>query len=216
MASDLDALMEDASRALVEMRYLDAEAMCVRALGMARERGDWSYYGRILMPLQECRRQRRMIALDASVQLGTTDGYAVPERGCLVLTRPCNFEDANALWRQAIEQQLYLKVLVCDSDAGDPLWTLTTYRGPALRCTVEAPRDLPHDVPLDPEEHPRAAEWFTEAFEALGDDALAAVFEPPGSIERVNKLEQMVTAVGDHELLHQALGAAARAMRDAP
>ena len=141
-------------------------------------------------------------------------GFAPLDRGCIVLTRPHNHEDANELALRAIEEELYIEVLLCDSEASDPLWTLTTYRGPEVTCTVEAPGDIPLDRAVDPAEHPRAGEWFIDAFETLGDEALASVFEPPGTEARVDKLEQMVTAVGDHELLHQALGAAARAMRD--
>lgn len=213
---EIDTLMEAASGRLVAMEYLAAEALCLRALGMARAAGDWTDYARILMPLQECRRQRRMIACDTSIQLGTTDGYALLERGCLVLTRPQNHEDAKILARRAEAQGLYIEVLLCDSEASDPRWTLTTSTGPNLRCGVEAPRGVPLDRPLDPEAYPHAAQWFVKAAETLGDQALAAVSAPLGTEARVEELERMVAAVGDHELLHQALGDAARALRGTP
>src|SRR5690606_17570305 len=73
MSSTLDDIMERASRSLAAMDYLTCERLCVEALAAARRAQDWSYYARILLPLQEARRQRRLIAADGWVRLGTSD-----------------------------------------------------------------------------------------------------------------------------------------------
>jgi len=82
----LDALMEDASRALAEMDYLTCESLCLKALAAAREDGNWAYYKRILLPLQEVRRQRRMIAADGDVVLGCTGGAMISDHRRILAT----------------------------------------------------------------------------------------------------------------------------------
>ncbi len=57
-----------------------------------------------------------------------------------------------------------------------------------------------------------AGHWFVAASEALGDAALAAVEADLGHRDRVEQLERMVAAVGDHELLHQRLNEAVRSL----
>jgi hypothetical protein len=214
MAETLHELMEEASRALVEMRYLESEAMCLRALLMAKEQQNWTAYARIVLPLQECRRQRRMIAEDHTIQLGTAEGYSMPDKGCLVLTPPCNHEDALELDQQITERGLFVEVLLSLSEPGDAQWELTTYRGLSVSCRVDAPRNLPLNEPVRSSDIPGAGAWFVAAFEALGDEAIATVFEPMGSVERIEKLEKLIVAVGDHEKLHQALIAAAEAVTE--
>ena len=67
MTETIPELMERASVALVDMDYLQCEALCLKALALARAAADWAAYARIVLPLQEARRQRRMIALDGRV-----------------------------------------------------------------------------------------------------------------------------------------------------
>lgn len=55
-------------------------------------------------------------------------------------------------------------------------------------------------------------DWFLDASEALGDAAIATVHQPPGSIDRVIAFERLQTVVSDHELLHQHLHEAVKAM----
>ncbi|MEM6313231.1 MAG: hypothetical protein AAF743_04045 [Planctomycetota bacterium] len=58
---DLQELCESGQRALVQTRYLDAEALLVEAEGIALKHGVWETLGRLYMPLQEARRQRRQL-----------------------------------------------------------------------------------------------------------------------------------------------------------
>ena len=66
MPNDLNTTMEHASAALQSMDYAACEAGCLTALAMAGNARRWSDYARILLPLQESRRQRRMIAVDGT------------------------------------------------------------------------------------------------------------------------------------------------------
>ena len=229
MRETLDQMMEAASRRLVEMDYLACERLCLEALVEARRRGDWIYYARILMPLQESRRQRRMIAADASVQLGTAEdselpraslalpgaGFELPGAGCVLLGPSVDAATAQRLEDDAAAAGLHVELLRCVSPLDGPRWTLATSRPPTVRVEVAAPpAALPRLKPIPTGSNPLAAHWFIAASEALGDAAYATVDAPPGSIDRIEQLERCVAAVGDHEILHQRLGDAARAMRD--
>jgi hypothetical protein len=65
-AGTIDALMDQASEALVGTEYFKAETLCLRALAQARKAADFERLARIALPLQEARRQVRQIATDAA------------------------------------------------------------------------------------------------------------------------------------------------------
>lgn len=238
--------MERASQALAQMDYLTTETLCLKALRIAREAGDWSYYARVLLPLQEARRQRRMIAADGVVRLGTArlEGRATGvqswldamDAGCIVVTHPHGPDEARILEDEARRRRWYIEVLLADNAPEAPAWTLRAFRvGGDVRCTVPAPPTSWQDTWLPPGEQPMAveneeageangaeppilpgqtpADWFIDATEALGDAALRRVTAPEGDPLRIEQIEQMLQVVTDHEILHQRLGDAARALR---
>ncbi|MEM9883656.1 MAG: hypothetical protein AAF800_12140 [Planctomycetota bacterium] len=219
MSETFDHIMEHASRRLAEMDYLGAEVLCEQGLALARAGGDWRGYARALLPLQECRRQRRIAAADAAVQLGTNACLAHPpggpRDGCVAVTAPQTRIDAARLDAEARDSGRYVVVLWCEP--GETTWRVATHTGPWVHEDVEAPppevqrRRLTAD---DGDAHAAAVHWLIAASEALGDAALAAVDEPLGSIDRVTQLEAMLAAVGDHEILHQRLADAARALAE--
>ena len=124
-AARIDALMETASQALVETDYLTCERLCTQALQLAREDRDFDRYARILMPLQECRRQRRQIASDHGVAIFTgeqTDEIGAilktQPTGCVLLTcPPYSQQDAQAIRDAARENEQMVEVLLLDSEA---------------------------------------------------------------------------------------------------
>ena len=232
MPESLDAIMEQASEALARMAYLECEALCQQALSEAREAGRWSYYARILLPLQEARRQRRMIAAEGTIRLGTE---TLPEEprdwieplspGCVAVTRPHGPEHARELDAVAREAQHHLEVLFIDNPPAAEHWTIRSFKGPTVTCSLPAPPAGWVDQPLQPGETPEPAsdgtsqtpaDWFLDASEALGDAALEKVNARsdaiPGSSRRVLLLEEMLAVVTDHEILHQRLSEAARAV----
>ena len=104
-------------------------------------------------------------------------------------------------------------MLWCDNPGDADTWSVKTFVGPEVRAAVPAPPPECVGQKLTPRDpaHAAAAHWFIAASEALGDAAIGSVASPEGSLERVEQLEALVAAVPDHELLHQALGDAARA-----
>lgn len=235
--SQLDALMEAASQALGRMHYLRCEALCLEALSVARLCGEWSYYARILLPLQEARRQRRLIAADGVIRLGTAQLGGDPvlwlrrvNPGCLVLTQPHDNKMARQILAAVSRRHLYVEILLAHNAPSDKKWTLCPINGPKVTCVVDAPPQDWIDQWLGPRADRRAggqeqvvqegqpgstgpgpADWFLDACEGLGNAALDQVKVPLGDPRRVWILERCLQVVTDHEILHQALGEAARA-----
>ncbi len=239
-ATELDSIMERASEALAGMQYLACEEHCLRALALARHHGDWAYYARILLPLQETRRQRRMIAAEGVTRLGTAGLQGPLESwlgrmgaGCIVVTGPHETQEAIALHRAARKRGQCIEVLFADNPATASRWTLLASAGEqSIKLTVAAPQSAWIDQWLAPTDavpvrlpaqsdssdaielgSETPVDWFLDACEALGEVALATVKAPLGERERIEQLERCLEAVPDHEIIHQALGEAARAMR---
>ncbi|MEM6333906.1 MAG: hypothetical protein AAF823_11260, partial [Planctomycetota bacterium] len=90
------ALMERASGALVARDYAGCERLCLEGLGRAEAAGEWATYAAIVLPLQEARRQRRIIATEAGVAfVGEAGGLEVAE-GWWVVVGPLGAEAAGA------------------------------------------------------------------------------------------------------------------------
>ncbi len=202
----LDEIMEQASRALADMDYLKCEALCVQALESARGQKRYRYYARVLLPLQEARRQRRMIAAQGEVLLGGgvngIDWMAWLEQdrpGCLALTHPNSVEDARELTEQTRRDGRFVEVLFADNPQDADRWVLRAYEGPEVSCEIKAPADGQD-----------AAQWFLHATEKLGDAALSSVEDTLTGEARVEALQARLRVFPDHELLHQHLAQAAK------
>ncbi len=217
----LDGIMGRASQALADMDYLGCEVLCLEALAEARGVKRFGYYARVLMPLQEARRQRRMIAAQGDILLGTAEpGFDVgrwltgQRAGCIVLTHPHTAKDAKSLADRAYDEKKFIEILFADNAPDAETWTLRSYDGPEISCEVQAPTpgspDSPgsHDSPASPNEDP--AQWFLHATEQLGDAALRSTDDSLSGGALVLELEVRLRIFPDHELLHQRLAEAAR------
>jgi hypothetical protein len=223
-------LMEQASEALAKLDYLECESLCLRALAKAREEKNWPEYGRILMPLQECRRQRRMIAAEGVVRLGTAGllfdaqaWLAQLPAGCIVVTRPHRLEQAAALLRAARQGRRCVEVMYADNDAAAACWRLRPITGADLICEVAGPPAAwtnqwispptgEESPPPAPRSSASCADWFLDAAERLGDAVLDSVTTTDAR-QRVAQLESCLDAAPDHEILHQRLWDAVKAAR---
>ena len=221
----LDALMEDASLALGRMDYLACVQFCTRALELARRERRWSEYARILLPLQEARRQRRMRAVEGAIRLGTTasltpaDLPPPPASYALVLTHPLTRSDAQRLWAHLASDPREGIILWAESPADAPVWTISTLSGPVASCERPAPPAAWRDQWLSGSASaPLAgtsatpADWVLDAGEALGDAVLATLDPQVSGPELLAALENCLRAAPDHEIIHQRLGSVARAL----
>ena len=220
MPTAINDIMESASLALAQMDYPRCEALCIEAMARARDSNDWPYYQRILMPLQEARRQKRQAALDGDIRLGT-EGVASlldllehPQVGCIVVTHPFTKEDADRLDQAVRMHGRSIEVLFADNAADAPNWKITSFRGPAFVAQLPAPDRAWVNQWASPTQVTASApaHWFMQANEALGNAGIESVLAPSGTDARVDGLERILVATGDHELAHQALADAANAM----
>jgi hypothetical protein len=225
MTRTIDEMMEEASVALVRMDYLTCEALCLDALAEARRAGDWGYYARILLPLQEARRQRRIIAAEGVVALGVNAADAAAraaieslKAGSVVLTRPSSAADARTLSACAREARRHVEVLLADNDSTAETWTIRSFAGPAVACPIAAPprawvgHFLAPGAVKPTADGKSPADWFIDATECLGDAALAEIPVALAPDERLSALEACLEVVSDHEIIHQRLADAARSL----
>jgi hypothetical protein len=119
----IDQIMERASERLLAMDYPECERLCLEALAAARQTEDFERYARILLPLQEARRQRRQMAVDAGIvvlgepKLTPEQILARYPRGCLMLLPPYTQEDERAIRELTRNRSLIVEILVL-SDEG--------------------------------------------------------------------------------------------------
>jgi len=226
----LDQQMETASAALARMDYATCERLARTALAEAAEAERWSLYARILLPLQEARRQRRMAAAEGVVRLGTRELCGPPDSwldrleggGCLAVTE--NPEAAERLERRARTRPEPI-LLLHAAPAGET-WRLHPPLAPACSLFFPAPRHAWRHAWLAPETTGELArtqadgcgpgEWFLAAREALGDLALRHAMASERGRPRQRALAAALEHLPDHELLHQHLAEEARLLARQP
>jgi len=154
----IDALMDTATRALMAMDYPRCERQCLEALELARQQRNWDIYARVVLPLQEARRQRRMTAAEGHRRLGTAslEGNPtawlaqMPEGGCLVLTEPHRREQARELSDLAAAQGRAVEVLWADNPMDAPRWQISSLTDSELSVIRPAPPEAWRDRWIEP------------------------------------------------------------------
>ena len=197
-----DRLMDDASTALVETRYFDAEALALEALHLAHGAHDFERMARICMPLLEARRQKRLAAIDSGnfVRLGSVDD--VPEAiepGCYLFEPMLVAADARNFRDQADRDGVPVFVLAREPETQLKEWPVAMIGPVTLRTRVERPDGGEPTL-----------EWMQNATEELGDSALETIDPEDGAPSRVQEIIEMLGAMPDNERLHQALEAACK------
>ncbi len=217
----LDRVMDRASRALVATRYFEAERLCLRALEQAHRRRDYGRMARILMPLQEARRQKRQIACDAGrCELLPRRVRGTLGPGCYLVQPPAVAVAARRFREEADRRRIPVFALCREPLTEAGLWPIvsvgsgTARRWPlVVRTRVRPPTPLERDqssATRDPGDITPSAEWFEAAGEALGDAAIASVDPGLHPAWRVDDLMALLDAFPDHEKLHQGLEGACR------
>lgn len=205
-AKAIDALMERASRALEATEYFEAEELCVKAFAMARGEEDFERCGRICLPLQEARRQRRQAACASGRVVMLNKALSGKQRYevCMYLLEPPLVGiDARGVREAADRQGVATMILVREPTARSGKWPIvgvgTGPREPVVvRVQVDPPAGAPDVV------------WFQAAQEKLGDAAIAKAPKDVPADHHVDDMVDLLEAVPDHEKLIQALAAACR------
>jgi hypothetical protein len=209
-AKQIDTLMEQASAALASTSYFEAERFAGRALTTARQVADFDRMARIVMPLQEARRQRLQQALEVgevTILDEVVDEEMTVEPGCYLIQPPLVGADARRLRLMAIEAAVPLAVVCREPRTQLGLCPIVAIcPGVTIRTKIDPPADpAAPDLP-----------WFVDALEALGDFAIDSLDPALPPLKRLDELLLRIEAVPDHEALHLALVDACRdAQREA-
>jgi hypothetical protein len=206
----IDDLMEQATEALSHSKYFQAEHLAASALATAHSQGDYDRMARILLPLQEARRQRLQKALDVGKIRIVAEPFTETTKvaaGCHLVGPPLVGAEARKLRLAALEQNVPVAVLCHEPMSRVGLLPIVAIApGVTVRTKVRPPRNL---------KKPDLA-WFADSLEALGDAAIQSV-DPGIEIERrIDAYLIRLDAVPDHELLHQTLMDLCRKARHLP
>lgn len=140
-ARKIDELMERASESLVCCRYFECERDAAEALRLAHAVRDYERMARIVMPLQEARRQKRLQAFDAGevteVSAPDTVGAADLRAGCYLLLPPaCVGLDGRLLRDLANRERVPVIVLVREPLTMTGEWPIVAVGPVTLRVRV--------------------------------------------------------------------------------
>jgi hypothetical protein len=213
----IDELMERACEAIASAQYFDAERLCLRSLRAARSSLDFERMARIVLPLQEARRQKRESALDAGViaVVGEPDDLPKPMvAGCYLVQPPMIGRDARSLRDTLDRRGTPASVLAREPLTRKGKWPIVGVGPMVIRTQIAPPWPLDRvetSPSKDADNRLPSVEWFACASEALGDAAIAALTEGDHPQYRVDDVLDFLEAHPEHEKLHQELAAACRA-----
>lgn len=219
-SAKIDQLMDRASKHLVARRYFDAEQECAEALTKALTALDYERMARILLPLQEARRQKRDQAFDAGEVFVVEGDLPAPQAlrpGCYLVRPPRVGVDGRMLREEADRKKVPIIVAVREPTTRDGLWpvvavgpvTLRTRVAPPTAQPLKAGRRKASSASPEGESVPDRA-WFITTNELLGDSGIAEVGANLPLETRVQALYDRLAALPDHEKLHQHLAEACR------
>lgn len=233
-ATSIDRIMDQASLALEATRYFEAERLCKKALLKAHHALDFERMARIALPLQEARRQKRQLAVDAAFLGHAAPGLHLvdhrrnipePVPGCYLFQPPLIGADARHFRDLADAAETPALVLCREPLTRDGLWPIVAVGSISLRTKIPPPfrvqrvESAPCKDGTTAADAPRISrEWVEAAAEALGDAALARLPAADPAAWIVEDLLDALDAHPDHERLHQALADACRraALEPAP
>jgi len=190
--------MERASAALARSKYFECERLAAEALELAHAGHDYDRMSRILLPLQEARRNRRLAALDLGrvtvVEQMPAEGEPI-KPGCYLIQPPLVGADGRELRERALATDVPVVVVVREPKTRAGLWPVVMIGPVTVRARVKPPaKETKIELP-----------WFVAAGEALGDAAIDEVDPEIPVVERVAALLDRLNTVVDHEKLHQRL-----------
>ena len=199
----IDELMDQASEKLARTKYFEAEKLAAEALQLARQADDFDRMARIIMPLQEARRQRTLRALATKKVTVIEVEEDIPttkiKPGCYLFQPMLVGADARRFRQAALEAQVPVAVLTREPMTQlrmQPVVAISP--GLTIRAKVDPPKNR---------EQPEI-EWFVRAMEDLGDWAVGTIDPEMEVTRRIDTLLTRLDAHPEHEGLHQAVRAA--------
>ena len=145
----IDALMEQAGKALQEGSYFEAERLSRDALERSHQADDFERMARIALPLQEARRQKRMLAVDSGRLKRLTDlpDDMALEPGAYLIEPMLVGANGRDLRDRADAEEVPVLVVVREPETQLRLWPIFMIGPGTVRTTVDPPDEEP-DIPL--------------------------------------------------------------------
>ena len=214
-AAFVDRLMERASVALEATEYFEAERLAAQALQRAHQAGDFEAMTRILLPLQEARRQKRQAAVECGNRFVVSDLRTVDDirPGCYMIQPPLLGVDARSFRETADGMRVPVLAIAREPLTRESKWPVVAVGdGISLRVRIEPPYAVTRieasktkDESGMPGAPAPSREWFEFAEEAIGDAGLLKLKADEPAAWRVDDLVRFVDAHPSHEKLHQRL-----------
>lgn len=222
-AKKIDSRMERASSALASMDFFQAERIAASCLQLAHNAGDYERMARICMPLEEARRQKTLVAIDAAntvVRSKLPRGRSTLEPGCCLIQPPLVGADVSTLRLKADRRGIPVLFVAREPLTQAGKWPVVAVSQAPLtiRAYIDPPEPLEriNDSPTrDRGDSVPTVSWFLKAIDALTDAAIGTLKpdEPPAWL--VADLVERLDAFPQSDILHQRLAAAClEAMRE--
>lgn len=223
-ARQIDALMDKACSALAEMQYFDAERQCVRALVMAHVAADFDRMSRILLPLEEARRQKRQQAVDTGnvVMVGArADTKLIGKHGpgCYLVQPPLVGVDGRTLREAADRKKIPILLVTREPLTRAGRWPVVAVGQITVRAQLDPPKPMTRaeeSVTKDAGDVVPSPAWFLHAAEAMGLAAINNIDRTEHLYYQVDALMQQIEAHPDDDRLHQELADTCRAAISEP
>lgn len=197
-AARIDELMQKAEEALKAARWFEAERLAQRAFELGHQAGDFGRMARILLPLQESRRQRMQLAAEATslkwVEGEISEDHRVTA-GMHMLQPPHVGADARRIRLAAIRRETPVLVLCREPTTRLGLIPIVAIGLVTVRARIE-----PSEKPAKP-----TRKWFLWALEELGNAAIGMVDTGMDAVRQVDYAVALLDAVPEHEALHSTL-----------
>jgi hypothetical protein len=191
-------MMERAEAALRRAQWFEAERLAQKSLEIARREEDFAGMARIVMPLQEARRQRLQQALDTKklriLEGDISDEMALSPGGYLVQP-PTVGADARRLRLAALRREVPVAVLCREPLTRLGLCPIVAIGQTTVRVRIDPPRNW---------EKPDF-KWFVQALEQLGNAAIDMLDTGLELDRQIDFLLDALDSVPEHEKLHQLL-----------
>ncbi len=199
-AARIDELMQKAQSSLKATKWFEAERLAHRALEMAHDCGDFARMRKIILPLQEARRQRMQVA---SAPRGTkVNVLAEPigedhkfGPGLFLVQPPLVGADARRVRLSALQHEVPTLVLCREPSTQLGLTPIVSIGLITVRARIDPP-----EKPSAPDK-----EWFLWAIEQLGDAAIGMIDSGMDAVRQVDAAMCLLDAVPEHEGLHTTL-----------
>ena len=204
----LETMLGRSEEALKNSEWFEAERLALKALEAGREVEDFEFMARVTLPLQEARRQRTLMAIDASKTVRILE-HVEPEPeiepGIVMVRPPAVAADARRLRIAALQQEVPVLVLRREPETQMGLCPIVAIGRITVRVRIDGPKN-----PEKP-----TAKWVLSALEQLGDGAMDTVEENANNpLSVIDAILARLDSVPEHERLHQELAEACRKIAD--